>query len=85
MKSGNIITLDNIKEAIDMAHKMGAMAYVTVNIFAHNEDIKGLPPLLEVLSDAKPDGIIFADADFTPGLKKHLPDIPLHEALRLIF
>ena len=78
MKSGNVITLDNIKDAIHTAQGLGAKAYVTINIFARNKDIEKLPPLLEVLSDAKPDGIIFADAGFYPSLKKQVPDIPLH-------
>ena len=55
MKSGNIITLENIKEAIELAHSTGTRAYVTINIFAHNSDLDKLPPLLEILSDAKPD------------------------------
>ncbi|OGI05137.1 MAG: hypothetical protein A2104_07410 [Candidatus Melainabacteria bacterium GWF2_32_7] len=78
MKSGNVITLENIKDAIDTAHNMGVKAYVTVNIFAQNNDIEKLPPLIEILSDAKPDGIIFGDPGFYSILKKKLPDIPLH-------
>ncbi|EKE02718.1 MAG: hypothetical protein ACD_20C00342G0002 [uncultured bacterium] len=78
MKSGNVITLDNIKEAIEIAHNAGKQAYVTLNIFAHNDDFKKLPPMLEVLADAKPDGIIFGDPGFYSVLKRELPDVPLH-------
>lgn len=78
MKSGNVITNANIKKAIDTAHNLGSKAYVTINIFAHNNDLEKLPPLLEVLSDAKPDGIIFGDPGFYPILKKEVPNIPLH-------
>ncbi len=77
-KSGNIITNDNLKEAVETAHKMGAKAYVTLNVFANNEILAKLPELIEHLQDIKPDGIIFADSGFYPALKKNLPNIPLH-------
>lgn len=77
-KSGNIITNENIKDAIEIAHNMGAKAYVTLNVFANNEIIEKLPSLLELLSDAKPDGIIFADPSFYSYVKKYLPDTPIH-------
>jgi hypothetical protein len=50
------------KEAIDTAHTMGAKAYVTINIFAHNADIEKLPQFLELMKEAKPDALIFSDA-----------------------
>ena len=77
-KSGDIITNENIKEAVEFAHNMGAMAYVTLNVFANNEIIQKIPDLLDVLVDVKPDGIIFADPAFYSSVKKYLPDVPIH-------
>lgn len=77
-KTGNIITNDNIKDSIETAHNMGAAAYVTLNVFANNDIIEKLPPLMELLADAKPDGIIFADPGFYSIIKKYLPDVPIH-------
>ncbi len=77
-KSGSIITNENIKNSIEIAHSMGARAYVTLNVFANNEIMEKLPPLMELLADAKPDGIIFADPGFYPSIKKYLPDVPMH-------
>ena len=77
-KSGNIITDDNLKNSVETAHRMGAKAYVTLNVFANNEILQKLPSIIEMLKDVKPDGIIFADSGFYPSLKKELPDIPLH-------
>ena len=37
MRKGEIITLDNLKSAIDLAHKLRAKAYLTLNIFAFND------------------------------------------------
>ena len=42
MRKGELITLDNLKSAIDKAHSLGAKAYLTLNIFAFNEDLKNL-------------------------------------------
>ena len=36
MRKGELITLDNLKLAIDTAREMGAKAYLTLNIFALN-------------------------------------------------
>ncbi len=77
-KTGNIITNENIKNSIETAHEMGAKAYVTLNVFANNGIIEKLPPLMELLADAKPDGIIFADPGFYSIIKKYLPDVPIH-------
>ncbi len=77
-KSGNIITDENLKASIETARQMGAKAYVTLNVFANNEIIEKLPPIIETLQDVKPDGIIFADPGFYPALKAKLPEIPLH-------
>ena len=40
MRKGELITLENLKQAVDLAHSLGAKAYVTLNIFAFNNDIK---------------------------------------------
>jgi putative protease len=77
-KAGNIITDDNLKTSIETAHQMGAKAYVTLNVFANNEIIEKLDPIIELLQDTRPDAIIFADAGFYHSLKTKLPDIPLH-------
>lgn len=32
MRKGQLITMDNLKQAVDLAHSLGAKAYVTINI-----------------------------------------------------
>ena len=39
MRKGELITFDNLKSAIDLAHSLNAKAYITSNIFAFNDDI----------------------------------------------
>lgn len=77
-KQGDIITRENLKEAIQIVHTHNKKVYVTVNIYAHNKDIALLPEFIEYLSDIKPDAIIFSDIGVGSLLKKHAPQIPLH-------
>jgi collagenase-like PrtC family protease len=44
--------------AVDMAHKLGAKAYMTLNIFAFNSDIKHLEQCMDIIKDANPDAIL---------------------------
>ena len=61
MRKGNLITLENLKDAVDLAHKLGAKAYVTLNIFAFNNDIKLLEQCVDIFKDANPDAFIVSD------------------------
>lgn len=75
--AGNF-TLDAMKEVLEIAHKRGVKIYVTVNIFAHNDDIDELPEYLGELEKLKVDGLILADVGVYSLAKKHAPSIPLH-------
>lgn len=78
MRKGELITFDNLKTAIDLAHSLGAKAYMTLNIFAFNKDIKHLEECIEIIKDANPDAILVSDFGIMNLLKKYMPDTPLH-------
>lgn len=78
MRKGSLITLENLKEAVDLAHKLGAKAYVTLNIFAFNNDIKLLEQCVDRFKDANPDAFIVSDFGIMNLLKKYAPDVPIH-------
>ena len=78
MRKGELITFENLKTAIDLAHKYGKKAYMTLNIFAFNKDIKHLEECIEIIKDANPDAILFSDLGIMNLLKKYMPDTPLH-------
>jgi len=50
-----------LAEAVAYAHERGVKLYVTVNIFAHKEDLQGLEKYLLFLRDIQVDGIIISD------------------------
>lgn len=78
MRKGELITLDNLKQAVDLAHALGAKAYVTLNIFAFNNDIQQLEACIDRFKDAKPDAIILSDFGVFNLVRKYMPEIPVH-------
>lgn len=78
MRKGELITLDNLKQAVALAHSLGAKAYVTLNIFAFNKDIEDLEACIERFKDAKPDAIILSDFGVFNLVRKYIPEIPVH-------
>lgn len=78
MRKGSLITMDNLKEAVDLAHSLGARAYVTINIFAFNNDIKQLEACLDRFKDANPDAFIISDYGIFNLIKRNIPEIPVH-------
>lgn len=78
MRKGELITLKNLKEAVNLAHSLGAKAYLTLNIFAFNDDIKQLKGCIDVFKDANPDAVILSDFGVFNLVRKYMPDTPLH-------
>lgn len=78
MRKGQLITLENLKEAVDLAHKLGAKAYITLNIFAFNDDIKQLEGCIDRFKDANPDAIILSDFGVFNLVRKYMPETPIH-------
>lgn len=78
MRKGEIITLENLKRAVDLAHELGAKAYMTLNIFAFNSDIKHLEGCMEIIKDANPDAILVSDFGILRLLRKYMPDTEIH-------
>lgn len=78
MRKGNIITLENLAQAVELAHKLGAKAYVTLNIFAFNKDIKHLEECIDKFAEAKPDAVIVSDFGIFNLVKKRMPNVDIH-------
>ena len=78
MRKGELITLDNLKDSIDLAHQLGKKAYLTLNIFAFNNDIHALEECIERISDSNPDALIVSDVGIMRIVRRYMPDTPLH-------
>ncbi len=71
-------TIDEIGKARQIAHSLGKLIYVTVNIFAKNRDIDRLPVYLRDLQEVGVDGIIISDPGVVLLAKQYAPRVPIH-------
>ena len=55
--AGNF-TEEDLADGVRFAHEHGVRVYVTVNIFAHNRDLEGLPDYLDMLCRLEVDAVI---------------------------
>ncbi len=78
MRKGSIITPDNLNHAVELAHDLGAKAYLTLNIFAFNNDIKLLENNIEKFAEAKPDAVIISDFGIFNLVKNKMPGTDIH-------
>lgn len=75
--SGNF-TEEELKEGVEFAHSLQKKAYVTVNIFPHNDDLPALPDYIRFLSDCNVDAVIIADLGVYRIIKEVAPNLPIH-------
>lgn len=71
-------TQEDMAEGIKFAHDRGVKVYVTVNIFAHNSDFKGLPEYFLELEKMNVDAIIVADPGVFTLAKEVVPNMEIH-------
>ena len=68
----------DMKEGISFAHERGKKVYVTVNIFPHNADLKGLPEYIKFLKDIGTDAVIVSDLGVFSIVREVAPDLEIH-------
>ena len=78
MRKGELITLENLKTAISTAQQMGAKAYLTLNIFGFNSDIKALEKAMDAIADSNPNALIISDVGIMRLAKKYMPNTDIH-------
>lgn len=71
-------SMEEMKEGIAFAHENDVKVYVTVNIFAHNQDLDGAREYLKELKEIGPDAIIVADPAIFTMAKEIMPDTDIH-------
>lgn len=75
--AGNF-TPEKMAEGVDWAHRLGCKVYVTVNIFAHEEDFAGLPDYLRQLEALPADAALVSDPGVIALAQEVAPNLPLH-------
>lgn len=78
MRKGELITAENLKDCIALAHSFGKKAYLTLNIFAFNNDIEHLIKHIDVIKDSGADAIILSDFGIFNVVRKYIPEAEIH-------
>ena len=71
-------SMEDMKEGILFAHEREVKVYVTVNIFAHNQDLEGVRQYLEELKEIAPDALIIADPAIFTMAREIMPNTDIH-------
>ena len=74
----NDFDLKTLETAIKYAHARRKKAYVTINIFAHNEHLKKLPAYLKKLKAMRADALIVSDPGVIALVKRIWPRAEIH-------
>lgn len=69
---------EELKTAIDFAHRLGKKVYVTVNIYAKNADFTQLGDYFAYLQSIGADAVLVSDPGVLYTAKKYAPNLVLH-------
>ena len=71
-------SLEDMKSGVEYAHTHGAKVYLTVNIYAHNDDIEGIKEYFREIKGIPLDAMLISDPGVFMLAKEYLPEIPIH-------
>jgi len=69
---------EELKWAVEYAHKNGVKVYVTVNIIPHESDLKELPEYIKYLEQISVDAVICADLGVISMVRRIAPKMHVH-------
>ena len=75
--AGNL-SLPEIQEGVEYAHARGVRCHMTLNIIAHNEDLKPLEEYVQSLRDIPIDAFIVSDPSVIRIIKRQMPHAVIH-------
>lgn len=71
-------TREDVKEAVQLAHKHGKKVYVAMNALFHNDKVSELEGYISFLNEINVDAIIFGDPAVLMAARSAAPDMKLH-------
>lgn len=75
--AGNL-SLEEISEGVEYAHKKGVKCHMAFNIFAHNEDITPLKNYIKHIEEIPIDAFIVSDPGVMDVIREAMPEAELH-------
>ena len=76
-QSGNF-SREEMPRVLALAHAQGKKAYVTVNVYPHNEELVDLPDYLRYLHEIGTDAVLIADLGIFSIARATVPQLPIH-------
>ena len=77
-RENEFFDIDLVQETVDYVHKQGKKAYLTCNIYAHNNKIRGFMEAMQEMMDCKPDAFIMTDPGLIAETKEKFPEAVIH-------
>jgi len=71
-------TIEEMEEGVTYAHERGRKVHLTLNIFAHNEDISALETYLDEIAHIPFDAFIISDAGIISLVMEKMPGREIH-------
>lgn len=71
-------TFEDMKEGVAYAHARGKKVYLTMNVFAHNEDIGLMKEYLDKIKEIAIDAFIVSDAGVILLIQETIPNAQVH-------
>ncbi len=71
-------SLEQIADAVSLAHRLGKKLYLAVNSFMRESDINALPAYLAQLVELQPDALIVSDPGTLSLARQYAPQCPVH-------
>lgn len=78
MRARAKITVDEVKQGIELAHAAGKKVYLAFNLFAHDHEYANMPRVAEVIDYLRPDALIVSDPGIVMWVRENFPDMPIH-------
>ena len=78
MRARAKITVDEVKQGIELAHVAGKKVYLAFNLFAHDYEYANMPRVAEVIEYLQPDALIVSDPGIVMWVRENFPDMPIH-------
>ena len=78
MRARAKITVDEVKQGIELAHAAGKKVYLAFNLFAHDSEYANLSRVAEVIKYLSPDALIVSDAGIMMWVRENFPQMPIH-------
>ncbi len=69
---------EELASAVRYAHERGVKVYITVNIFARNNDMPGVRQHISLLKEIRPDAVIISDPGLFILFREKAPEIDIH-------